>query len=232
MKLFRAAVAMTAVLALSAGGLKAAGYFPGFPIVGAPAYCSSVSGIGNTAGTGAPSITGTPGQFGQGNPNGGIGTGANINGNFASVCNVFVPAGPTSLTGNELVTVDTQLPSGQSPQTVSISTVLMGAGATNYQAPLTGATVSANYNESSMLIDPAGTIAALTVNMPGPVASLRDGQTWRLASSQTITALTLTPASGTTIAAQTPTALTVSTTGSYNYEFQYKASNAKWYRIQ
>ena len=125
MKFLRsAAVGLTALAAISAGAF-AAGYFPGFPIVGQPTYCASISGIGNTAGTGQPSITGTPGQFGQGNPNGGIGAGANTGGNFNAVCNNFVPAGPTGLTGNELIPADTNLPNGQQPQTVYIPTALL-----------------------------------------------------------------------------------------------------------
>jgi len=117
----RSAVGGVAVLAMAVGGLHAAGYFPGFPIVGQSGYCSSVSGIGNTAGTGQPSITGTPGQFGQGFPNnqGGIG------GNFNSVCNDAVPAGPLGLTGRELIPADTQLGQGQQPQTVLVPTALL-----------------------------------------------------------------------------------------------------------
>lgn len=200
MSKFRAAAVVIVAIAIASTAAFAAGYFPGFPIVGGASYCASQT------------TAGVPGT--------------------ASVCNVTVPAGPATLTGNELGTFDTGLPSGQQPQTVQITATLLGAGATNYQAPLTGASLVANFNETTMLVDPAGTIAALTVTMPGPVASLKDGQVWRLASSQTVTALTLTPASGTTIAAQTPTAITISTTGAYNYEFIYKASNAKWYRLQ
>lgn len=121
MKWVRSAVGGVAVLALAVGSLHAAGYFPYFPIVGQSSYCSSVSGIGNTAGTGSPSITGTPGQFGQGFPNnqGGIG------GNFAAVCNDAVNAGPLGLTGRELIPADTQLSQGQQPQTVLIPTALL-----------------------------------------------------------------------------------------------------------
>lgn len=151
------------------------------------------------------------------------------------VCNITVPAGP-ALTGAETIIANTNLAGGGNPQTVLLPVTVMGAGFVNYQVPVAAATVTASsVNESLMLLDPAGTLATLTVVMPGPAASLLDGQTWRLTSSQTITALTLTPGSGTTIggnAASTPTAITPSATGSTGYEFIYKASNAKWYRLQ
>jgi hypothetical protein len=81
------------VLALSALGALATGYFPGFPIAGGASYCAGTS------------VSGT--------------------------CAVTVPAGPV-LTGNELVPADTQLPSGQQPQTVLIPTgAIAGATWTN-----------------------------------------------------------------------------------------------------
>ncbi len=222
MKRFRVlAAAGIAVAALSTVAAFAAGNYSMYPIVGSPSFCgSTVSGAG---GFNAAGNTNNVNPTGQGQATSG------------SLCAQTVPAGPPSLTGNELVPADTSAGSGTNPQTVVIPTVLLGAGAVNYQTPLTGATVTANPNESTMLIDPASTIATLTVVMPGPAASLRDGQTWRLTSSQTVTLLTLTPGSGETIggnAQSTPTAITPSATGSTGYEFIWKASNSKWYRVQ
>lgn len=121
MKWFRSAAIGTIAVAALATVAYSAGLFPGFPIVGGSAYCTSVSGIGNTAGTGQPSITGTPGQFGQGFPNQGGSTG-----NFASNCNVVAPAGPATTTGQELIPADTGLPNGQQPQTVLIPNSYLG----------------------------------------------------------------------------------------------------------
>lgn len=121
-----AAIGVVAIAALSTAAYTA-GLFPGFPIVGGSAYCTSVSGVGNTAGTGQPSITGTPGQFGQGFPNQGA---ASAGGNFNAACNTTAPQGPPVLTGEELVPADTQLANGQQPQTVLIPTSLLG-NATN-----------------------------------------------------------------------------------------------------
>lgn len=103
--------------AIASGAAYSAGYFPGFPIVGGASYCSSVSGTGT--GTGSSTFPAQPGAgFGQGS--------AGQGGQFGSVCNVTVPAGP-AYTGEELVAADTGLPSGQQPQTVLIPTSLIGS---------------------------------------------------------------------------------------------------------
>jgi hypothetical protein len=167
----------------------AAGQFPGYPIVGGAAYCSSVQN---------------------------------------GVCVNTVPAGPTAITGNELVPADTQIAGGSPPQTVLLSMASLNALPYQYTAPLTGASVTIANNIGSLVIDPAGTIAALTVVMP---AAPVDGQWLNIASSNTVTALTLTPGAGQTIA-QAPTAITVSTTAPYGYRFIYRAANTKWYRLQ
>ena len=121
MKLFRsAALGLGAVAVASSFVAYAAGLFPGFPIVGSPAYCTSVSGVGTSAGTGQPSFSGTPGQFGQGFPNQGTATGQ-----FGIVCNVTAPAGPLGLTGRELIPADTQIAGGSQPQTVLIPSALL-----------------------------------------------------------------------------------------------------------
>ena len=100
--------------------------------------------------------------------------------------------------------------------------------ASGYQkaAPLTGATLtmgSATSNQSVLGLNPAGTLAALTVVLPAlPV----DGQRALIFSSQIITALTI-QAPGTTIN-NTVTALTAN----QSVEWLYSSSNLTWDRIQ
>jgi hypothetical protein len=221
MKLTRISGLLAVALTVGSVAAYAAGNYSTYPIVGSPSFCAST-------------VSGAGGFNAQGNSNGVNPTGQG-QATSGSLCAQTVPAGPPSLTGNELIPADTAAGSGVNPQTVTIPIVLLGAGAVNYQTPLTGTTVTANPTDSLMLLDPAGTIAALTVVMPGPAASLKDGQKWEVTSSQTVTALTLTPGTGTTIggnAGSTPTAITPSATGSTGYAFIYKASNAKWYRVQ
>lgn len=73
-------------------------------------------------------IAGAAGQF-RGYP---IVGGASYCGGFSTgptgqVCTVTVPAGPPATTGMELVPADTELPSGQQPQTVTLPSALVGS---------------------------------------------------------------------------------------------------------
>lgn len=199
---------LTAAVSLAAiGAAYAGGAFQGYPLVGGPANTNNPPG---------PSYTNNCLSFGN-------------NG----VCNQYQPNGPTSLTGNETIPADTNVQGagniGQ-PATVAIPVIVLGAGNLNYSVPIAAGTVTVACTDSAVVMEPAGTLATLTLAMPA-ASCLRDGQTLRVASTQTITALTVTPGSGTTIP-NSPTALTVSTTAPYNYEFIYKQSTAKWYRVQ
>jgi len=84
-------------LVSTVGIAVSAGLFWGYPIVGQGTYCISYQN---------PTV---------------------VNGVVTSqgTCTSTAPAGPTTLTGNELVVADTQLPGGQNPQTVLIPTVVM-----------------------------------------------------------------------------------------------------------
>jgi hypothetical protein len=101
---FRLLAAGLAV-AVSAAIASAAGMFPGFPIVGAPSYCSSWSGTGS--GTGSSTFPGS-------------------SSGFAQVCNVTVPAGP-AYSGDFLFPADTNYTQGQQPQTVLVPGSYLGS---------------------------------------------------------------------------------------------------------
>lgn len=150
-------------------------------------------------------------------------------GTSGQVCIQTVPAGP-SLTGNELIPADTQLASGQSPQTVLVPSRVLGGGAATYYT----ATNATNYTVSNLtgklILTPASTLTTTTLTLPA-AADLLDGQSLELSSTATLTAVVITAGSGTSIS-NTPTALTVSTTGAYGYKFIYRASNTTWYRLQ
>jgi len=118
MKLFRSAAVGLGALAVISVAAYAAGYFPGFPVVGGLAYCQSSAGVG--AGTGSSTFASTtPGaQFGQG----AVGQA----GTFANPCNLGVNVGPAAVTGSELIAADTNLPGGVQPQTVLVPTSILG----------------------------------------------------------------------------------------------------------
>jgi hypothetical protein len=89
--------------------------------------------------------------------------------------------------------------------------------------PTTGTTVTVAPSTNSQLINPAGALAALSVQFPVP---LGDGHPFELAISQAITTLSLLPNSGATIIGG------LTTTSSYTtMKFRYNAANTLWYRV-
>ncbi len=206
MKLSRYLAAGAAILFATAIAWGA-GMWSTLPIVGQGSFCAStVTGAGGLGG-----ITGQ-GQATTG-----------------SICAQTVPAGPTALTGSELVPADTELAGGAPPQTVTIPVPLLASGAYAYQAvTATGLSFAIPNSINTYLLDPTGTVSALTLTMP---TTPLEGQIVRIASSATITALGVVGAAGQSVS-NAPTALTISTTGAYNYDFIYRATNTKWYRLQ
>lgn len=144
-------------------------------------------------------------------------------------CVENVPAGPSALTGNELVPADTGLPNGNQSQTVRVPMVAIGAGASIFATPVTGATIAATAKTSNIVVNPAGTIAALTVTLPA-ASTLTEGQVLRVGSSQAITAITFTGGTGTSVVAGVPAVVT----GGGGVALIYHASNATngtWFRL-
>ncbi len=149
-----------------------------------------------------------------------IATAAHAAGLFSGLPTV---AAGTGLTGAELSPADTSLSGGQTPQTELISTQQYRAATYQLVVPTTGNTVSANGPTQLLLLQPAGTLATLTVVMPSaPV----DGQRFKVYSSQTLTALTVNPATGQTI---NGTAITTLSAGT-SFVYIYNGSNSTWYR--
>lgn len=96
----------------------------------------------------------------------------------AAVCNSTAPAGPPSITGNELIPADTGLASGQSPQTVVIPTsMLAGIGQGSERNRLRGGDFTTN------LWQRGTTFTALT---PTTAAYTADGW-WTYSSGNTTT---------------------------------------------
>lgn len=94
-------------------------------------------------------------------------------------------------------------------------------------APLTGTTITISsdttYSNLNVCVNPAATIAALTVNFP---ATRKDGQILRLGFTNQVTAITL-AANG---AAAIVSNITQATRGT-SYLFYYQASDNKWYIV-
>lgn len=149
-----------------------------------------------------------------------------------NTCTSTIPAGP-ALTGNELVPVDTMASGGAAvPQTAYLSVMTLGAGVLDFQVPLTGATITETAQMNQLIIDPAGTLATLTVQLPA-ATGLLNGQVWGMCTTQVITALTLTAGSGTTVK-NAPTAMLVpvATGAASCFAYRYVKAQTAWYRIQ
>lgn len=148
-----------------------------------------------------------------------------------TTCVLTIPAGPV-FTGNETLPVDTNVSQGQGPASAAVQPRTLGAGPYQYAAPLTGASLTLTAQQRRLVLEPAGTIAALTVVWPA-AAGLIDNQLMGICSRQIVTALTTTNGSGATVL-DAPTALTAPvTTGAAScVEWVYRQSNTSWYRVQ
>ncbi len=155
------------------------------------------------------------------------------------VCTVNVPAGPSIVPSSTVIPADTGLPSGAQPQTVLLGLASLNALPYAYVVPTNGTTVTVAATTGTLVLNPAGTLTTLGIALPA-ASTLIDGQQLAITSSQTLTAATWTAGTGNTIS-QTPTALTVSTTGSYGYRFLYHVLTSSstgapatgiWYRLQ
>lgn len=147
-------------------------------------------------------------------------------------CTGNVPAGPTALTGNELIPADTGIAGGASPQTVLIDVSTLGAGPTQYSTPLTGATTTVAAGTRQVIIEPAGTIATHTLQLPA-ATGLTEGQRLGFCTTQIVTTLTVTAGAGSTVA-NAPTAMLVpvATGAASCVEWIYVKSLTKWMRVQ
>lgn len=96
------------------------------------------------------------------------------------------------------------------------------------QTPTTGFSITIGNLVETLILDPAGTLAAGTVTLP---AAPQDGQIAEITSTQTITSLTVSPNSGQSVK-NAPTTLVPSTSAPMGYRFKYVASNTTWYRCQ
>ena len=100
-----------------------------------------------------------------------------------------------------------------------------GAGFINqYAAPLTGTTVQVQNGSTWLILTPAGTLAALTLQMPVQ-STVTDGQEVLVNTTQTITALTLAGNGAAIVGAPT----TLAANGSFR--LRYEPVLKTWYKI-
>jgi hypothetical protein len=124
-------------------------------------------------------------------------------------------AGP--IDGTELI------PALQDGAPVNLTPAQLGIGPYVDAQPLTGATLTAAVNQGGFGLEPAGEIATLTVVMP---PNAKERQVFEISTTQTIDALTVTPAAGQTVLGGGPLLLAANGGAAW----RYRASNTSWYR--
>lgn len=151
------------------------------------------------------------------------------------VCSVTVPAGPTSVTGNETIPGDTNAPGGQQPQTVKIPITVFGGGAT--QVVTTNANVALADGVSTLISNQGAATIAL-INLP---INPKDGQTVRIVNAGsgvlTLTSIAVGVGSGDTIVqGAAPASLAIQTNNAVaaaasSVAYRFNAANSTWYRL-
>jgi hypothetical protein len=144
LKRLKGAAVGCAVLIVTSVAAYAAGYFPGFPIVGGAAYCDGYSVYSQSVTV--PGTLPTPNQ-----------------------CNSTAPAGPTTLTGTELIPMDTAYANGAAPQTALLPANLLGGGyggTTVFSTTGTTASVVVADGVSNFIYSGAGTATFTSFKLP------------------------------------------------------------------
>jgi hypothetical protein len=166
-----------------------------------------------------------------------VGGGSYCSSTIQGTCANTVPAGP-AMTGNETIPADTNLAGGAAaPQTVKIPARLLDGGTLVVSVPLTGDTLTVTAQERQRIVNPAGTIATLTINLPAAAATMYNGQRIGICGTQIVTALTLGAGTGNTFNPTQPTAMLVPVvTGAAScFEFVYSKTSdtaGVWFRTQ
>lgn len=204
-------VALALAGAIVTGSVWAAGNYSMYSIVGGAAICAGTV-------TGAGGLGGTTGQ-------GQASTG--------SICPLSVPAGPTIVTGLELVPADTSLAGGASPQSVVLPMASFNALPivfSNANSPAAANLLSATNLMGGLILIGQGNLSKLNISLPPtPI----DGQQFAVGSNQTVAVVSIAASAPTTQSvANTPTVITPSTTGSFNYRFVWNAASSTWWRLQ
>ncbi len=149
-----------------------------------------------------------------------------------AACVNTVPAGP-AVAGTETVPADINTTtSNQVPQSGKMSILTLGGGVLTYNVPVTGDTITLTNVTRQLIVEPAGTIAALTVVLPA-ASTLLNAQRLGICGTQIVTTLTMTAGSGTTISNGATAMLVPVATGAASCpEWIYRTANTTWYRVQ
>lgn len=214
MKTLRHVLVAALAAALVSSVVYAAGNYSTFPRVGQASFCAST-------------VTGISAQ--GGNTGQGQGTGGN------SVCAQTVPAGPTNLTGNEIIPADTQLANGAPPQSVGIPMTLLGAGGA-HQLVTAGSAVTVSDGVSNLIVS-IGSGTTMAVTMPANPWNNQILCMGTVGSADITSFSTVANTGQSFVQGAAPTTLPVQTantaaTKTMRICYLYRLANTSWYRIQ
>lgn len=147
---------------------------------------------------------------------GSLSTGTGVSGDIIFKTGLNPGSGTTQAAATTAFTIK-----GES-QAVWLSSTLVDVGYT-YSQPTTGQTVTLGNKDWHTIIDPAGALLALTVQMP---ASPVDGQLIDFKVSQAITTLTVSPNSGQSVVGGPAAGASVA---GITYNAIYRSANTTWY---
>lgn len=149
---------------------------------------------------------------------------------------VTVPAGPTALTGTELIPADTGLAGGVAPQTVLITPAALNALPWAFEThPTTSSTTVISNNVGGLYVTTASRAAKAGMSIQMPSAPI-DNQRVMVSADVAVTGIGFSANTGQTMdlayLSYTISPL-VATNGNYaGITFLYRLANTSWYRIQ
>ncbi len=190
----------------------ASGIFQGYPILSTGAFCNSTNSQSTS--------TTVPGTL-PSNSN----------------CTNTVPAGPTSMTGNELVAADTGLPNGSGQETIRIPTAALGGGSIGVVTTNASVVMTAGQR---YLISNQGLATIALINLPpNPVDNQMASIVNAGSGALTLTSIAVgaSPSGTTIVQGAAPGTLAVETNNSAaaavsSVDYVYRAADNKWYRVQ
>lgn len=113
---------------------------------------------------------------------------------------------------------------GQIDNTAAVNTVIGGNVDHTVVVPTTGSTVTIPQGQLGVILNPAGTLASLTVALPA-VWNPNNTQTIWISTTKAITALTITAPAGVTVSSGVPTSLIAG----QGFSLSYNNSDTTWY---
>lgn len=150
-----------------------------------------------------------------------------------NVCTNTVPAGPTTVTGHEMLPADTGNSSGAGPANVLFPAQILGTLPITWVNVTTSAPTpvsASNIQGGIFYIISAGAITSAQITLP---INAYDQQQFLLSANHTITTLTVTAPAGDTMGASAaPTVLTATTTAAFGYKWIYHKATKVWQRFQ